>query len=85
MVQFGDEVGRNSSFDISHSDPNPSPAGSVDGYIVAANYAGVVPPGVIRAGNDAANFGYGQNNLAPRIGVAWQPSGDTGKFVLRGG
>jgi hypothetical protein len=83
--QFGDEVGRNSSFDISHSDPNPSPAGSVDGYIVAANYAGVVPPGVIRAGNDAANFGYGQNNLAPRIGGAWQPSGDTGKFVLRGG
>jgi len=40
---------------------------------------------VIRAGNDAANFGYGQNNLAPRIGGAWQPSGDTGKFVLRGG
>ena len=40
---------------------------------------------MIRAGNDAANFGYGQNNLAPRIGGAWQPSGDTGKFVLRGG
>jgi len=83
--QFGDELGRNSSFDIQHADPNPPPTGSVAGYVVAANYAGTVPSGVIRAGNNAANVGKGQNGLAPRIGLVWQPSGSTGGFVFRAG
>src|SRR5580658_9476505 len=65
LGQFDDALGRNSSFDINRSDPNPPSIGSVAGYIVAANYSHTVPPGVIRAGNDAANFGLGQNGLAP--------------------
>jgi hypothetical protein len=83
--QFGDESARNSSFDISHADPDPPLAGSVDGYVVAANYAGEAPPGVVRAGNDAATLGDGQNSVVPRIGFAWQPSGQAGRFVLRAG
>jgi Carboxypeptidase regulatory-like domain/TonB dependent receptor len=85
LGQFGDDLGRNSSFDVARANPNPSPAGSVDGYIVAKNYQGMLPPGVIRAANDAANSGDGQNSLAPRVGLAWQPSGQGGNFVLRAG
>jgi hypothetical protein len=67
--QFGDALGRNSSFDT-NANPNPPPEGSVAGYVVAANYTGALSPGVIRAGNDAGNFGKGRNGFAPRIGFA---------------
>jgi hypothetical protein len=83
--QYNDALGRNASFDISRADPNPPASGSVAGYMVAANYGYTVPPGVIRAENDAANFGKGQNALAPRIGFAWQPLSRTSRFVVRGG
>jgi hypothetical protein len=83
--QFGDNLGRNSSFDINAANPNPPASGSVAGYVVAANYTGPLPPGVIRAGNDAGNFGKGQNGLAPRIGFAWQPLSWTSRFVVRSG
>jgi hypothetical protein len=85
LGQFDDVLGRNSSFDINRSDPNPPSTGSVAGYIVAANYSHTVPPGVIRAGNDAANFGLGQNGLAPRVGFAWQPSRWASRAVIRSG
>ena len=83
--QFGDDLGRNSSFDISQANPNPPASGSVAGYVVAANYKGPLPQGVIRAGNDAGTFGKGQNGLAPRIGFAWQPFSWTSRLVLRAG
>ena len=84
LGQYGDTLGRNASFDISRADPNPPPTGSVAGYVVAANYADSLPPGVIRAGNNSANYGEGQNGLAPRIGLAWQPLGWT-RFLARAG
>lgn len=83
--QFNDALGRNSSFDISHADPNPAPAGSVAGYLVAANYSGPMPEGVIRASNDAAILKGEQNGFAPRIGFAWQPSGRGSNVVIRSG
>jgi hypothetical protein len=83
--QFGDDLGRNSSFDINATNPNPPASGSVAGYVVAANYTGPLSPGVIRAGNDAGNFGKGQNGLAPRIGFAWQPLSWTSRLVVRAG
>jgi hypothetical protein len=55
------------------------------GYVVAANYPYAAPPGVIRAGNNAGNFGNGQNGLAPRIGLAWQPLSWASRFVVRAG
>jgi hypothetical protein len=70
---------------MSKADPNPPPSGSVAGYVVAANYAGTVPAGVIRSGNDAANRGAGQNSVARRIGFAWQPLSQAGNFVVRAG
>ncbi len=70
---YSDALGRNSSFDVSKADPNPPATGSVAGYVVAANYTGPVPAGVIRASNDAATLGDGKNGWAPRVGLAWQP------------
>src|SRR5207245_374333 len=65
--QFGDGLGRTSSFDISKADKQPSLNGSLDGYIVGSNYSGVVPNGVVRADNSFATYGEGQDALAPRI------------------
>ena len=51
LGQFADRLGRNASFDIGKADPNPPPSGSMAGYIVASNFPGVLPPGVLRANN----------------------------------
>jgi hypothetical protein len=85
LGQFGDLLGRNASFDFNKADPNPAPAGSVAGYIVASNFPGVPPPGVTRANNTFGNYGDGQNTVAPRIGFAWQPLSSKSWLVLRGG
>ncbi len=85
LGQFADKLGRNASFDIRQADPNPPPDGSVAGYIVASNFPGVVPPGVVRANNTLGNEGAGQNAIAPRIGFAWQVLPRISRLVLRGG
>ena len=83
--QFGDRLGRNSSFDFSRANPNPPAGGSLDGYVVASNFSGALPPGVMRANNTFGNYGEGQNSLAPRIGFAWQVLKHKMPLVLRGG
>jgi len=83
--QFGDKLGRNSSFDLSRADANPPPAGSLAGYIVASNFSGALPPGVTRVNNPFGNYGDGQNTLAPRIGFAWQFLPRSSALILRGG
>ncbi|MGA9307783.1 MAG: TonB-dependent receptor [Candidatus Sulfotelmatobacter sp.] len=85
LGQFGDKLGRNSSFDISNANPNPPAGGSVAGYIVGSNFAGVPPAGVLRASNTSANNGEGQNTIGPRFGFAWQVLPRTSRLVLRGG
>ena len=84
LGQFGDRLGRNSSFNIRNADPSPPVDGSVAGYIVASNFSGVPPSGVQRAHNTFANEGAGQNTIAPRIGFAWQFLSHS-NTVLRGG
>jgi hypothetical protein len=85
LGQFGDQLGRNSSFDVSKADANPPPSGSLDGYIVASNFPAALPPAVIRASNSFGNYGDGQNAIAPRIGFAWQILPNTSRLALRGG
>jgi Carboxypeptidase regulatory-like domain/TonB dependent receptor/TonB-dependent Receptor Plug Domain len=85
LGQFGDQLGRNSSFDVSKADSSPPPSGSLDGYIVASNFPAALPPGVARADNTFGNYGQGQNTFAPRIGFAWQILPMTTRLVLRGG
>jgi len=85
LGQFGDKLGRNSSFDLSKADANPPPGGSVAGYIVASNFPGALPPGVAQVNNQFGNYGEGQNTIAPRIGFAWQFLPRATALVLRGG
>ena len=65
LGQFGDNLGRNSSFDVNKANANPPPSGSLDGYIVASNFPGVLPSGVIRANNTFGNYGEGRTRLLP--------------------
>jgi Carboxypeptidase regulatory-like domain/TonB dependent receptor len=85
LGQFGDNLGRNSSFDVSKADASPPPSGSLDGYIVASNFPAAVPPGVTRVNNTFGTYGQGQNTIAPRIGFAWQVLPNSNRLVLRGG
>jgi Carboxypeptidase regulatory-like domain len=85
LGQFGDQLGRNSSFDINKANAGPPASGSLDGYIVASNFPGALPPGVMRASNTFANYGEGQNTFAPRIGFAWQILPTSSRLLLRGG
>jgi hypothetical protein len=85
LGQFGDNLGRNASFDVSKADPNPPASGSLAGYIVASNFPGTMPAGVQRASNTFANYGDGQNTVAPRVGFAWQVFPNVSHFLLRGG
>lgn len=85
LGQFGDRLGRNASFDISKADPNPPPTGSQAGYVVASNFSGILPAGVVRSGNTFGNDGAGQDTIAPRIGFAWQFLPNSSRVVLRSG
>ena len=82
---FGDSLGRNSSFDINKADTHPPASGSVDGYIVGSNFPGTTPTGVVRAENTFANYGEGQNGFAPRVGFAWQVLPNSIPLVVKGG
>jgi hypothetical protein len=85
LGQFGDNLGRGSSFDFSKANPNPPPSGSLDGYIVASNFSGTPPPGVTRVNNTFATYGNDQNTIVPRLGFAWQIFPQTSWLTLRGG
>lgn len=82
---FGDNLGRNSSFDVSQADIHPPASGSLDGYIVGSNFPGTVPAGVVRANNTFANYGEGQNAFAPRVGFAWQVLPSSTQLAVKGG
>lgn len=85
LGQFGDALGRNSSFDINKANPNPPSDGSLEGFLVSSNFPAALPAGVSRVNNTFGTYGQGQNTVAPRIGFAWQPLPWTRRLVLRGG
>ena len=82
---LGEARGLAGNVDVSLLNPNPSAAGSYDGYEVASNYHGpAMPTGVIQGKNTFGFDGDGQNTWNPRLGFAYLlPGGD--RFVLRGG
>lgn len=83
LGDLGDTLGRNSSFNPLLADHTGE--GSQAGYVVASNFSGGdLPPGVIRASNQAATNGLGQNTWGPRVGFSWQMPGSD-RVVLRGG
>jgi hypothetical protein len=82
---WSDTGGRNASFDPQLANPNPPASGSIQGYVLASNFKGTVPPGVTRADNPFAVSGDGQNTWGPRLGFSWQVLPHTNRVVLRGG
>jgi len=85
LGQFGDNLGRNATFDFNKAVANPPPAGSLAGYIVASNFPGTPPAGVARTNNTFGNYAEGQDTIAPRIGFAEQIMPRSMRSVLRGG
>jgi len=84
LGQFGDNLGRNSSFDFNRAESNPPSKGSLNGYIVASNFPGSLPPEVARAKGTFGTYGNGQDQIAPRAGFAWQLLPKSGRLTLRG-
>jgi hypothetical protein len=83
--QFGENLGRNSSFDFRRANADPPLGGSLDGYIVASNFPGTLPEGVIRVNNTFGTYADGQDTIAPRVGFAWSILPQTSELVVRGG
>ena len=65
--------------------PVPPASGTFVGETVPNNFPGTPPDGVFRRPNDVHPKGAPLHDFAPRVGFAWQPLSDTGKFVVRGG
>ncbi len=82
---WNDIGGRNSTFDPARANPNPPTSGTIQGYVLASNFKGTVPPGVTKADNPFAVRGNGQNTWGPRLGFSWQVLPHSTRFVLRGG
>ncbi|MBV8205472.1 MAG: carboxypeptidase regulatory-like domain-containing protein [Acidobacteria bacterium] len=84
LGDVGENTGRNANFDFAHANPNPPAGGTLQGFVVANNFPGTLPAGVVSSGNNLAIKGIGQNTLNPRAGFAWLLPGSD-KVVLRGG
>jgi len=82
---YSDALGRLSTFDFSKANPNPPPAGSLDGFVVSGNFPGTPPAGVSKTNHDYAINGDNQTGLAPRVGLAWQVLPNSTRVVLRAG
>lgn len=83
---YNDASGRDVNFDFNGANPNPPAAGTLQGLVAPANYSGgTLPSGVIKSPNESSVENRGVNNLAPRIGFAWQVLPHSNRLVLRGG
>lgn len=81
---IGDALGRQSTMNLADVNPNPPASGSIDGYVVASNFAGTVPAGVLQSPNTSALDNTGENDWEPRLGFDWQLP-HSRRLVLRGG
>lgn len=71
------------NFDPSLADPNPSAAGTLTGLVLASNYPGPLPAGVLQTG-ETGLWQKDFRDFAPRLGFAWQLHNQP-DVVLRGG
>lgn len=81
---ISDSLGRGSNFNFAAANPNPPASGSLQGWVVASNFKGPIPAGVVKAPGKLPIAGDGQNTLDPRVGFAWMLP-DNDRVVLRGG
>lgn len=84
LGDIADRLGHNTSFIPALANRTPPASGSLQGYVVPANYTGPVPTGVTRLSNNYGVYGDGQNTWQPRAAVSWQVPG-TDRVTLRTG
>ncbi len=82
---LGDKLGRMSTFNFQAATPTAGNGGSYNGYVVAGNFPGTPPTGVVKSNHNYAINGDNQNAWEPRIGFAFQPFTGSSHVVVRGG
>jgi hypothetical protein len=88
---YNDILGVNTNFDPALANRNPPAGGTFAGWVIPSNFAegfggpGTVPAGVTQLDTPWGVEGRGQNNLAPRLGFAWQVGPGENPIVVRGG
>ena len=77
-------AGTNAEWSLFKTVPIPPAAGTMWDLAVLKDFKGAVPDGVVRRSTNLLTNGHAPlDNVAPRIGFAWQPFGTTGRFVVR--
>ncbi len=76
--------GRATNIDPSLINRNPSAAGSLQGFVVPANYTNPIPAGVTKSSVNSFAPGSASNSFGPRLGFAYLLP-NTNRVVLRGG
>jgi hypothetical protein len=65
--------------------PTPPATGTLQGVVVASNFAGTVPSGVTQTGSSTVYNGAGDQDFGPRVGFAYRVLPNSSRLVLRGG
>jgi hypothetical protein len=65
--------------------PNPPTTGTLQGVVVASNFAGTVPSGVTQTGSNTVYNGTADQDFGPRVGFAYRILPKSSRLVLRGG
>jgi len=83
---LSEKAGRLVNFWPADANNNFSTGSSYSGYVVADNFPGQLPDGVVRTGNNTATaHAVSWGNVGPRIGLAWRPFSSNSRFVVRSG
>ena len=85
LGDFYDALGRNATINPASVNLTPPTAGTINGYVVPANYTGAIPTGVTQLSNSYGIAGIGQNQFEPRVGFTWNLFPQANNVVLRGG
>ena len=83
---LSEKAGRLVNFWLTDANNDFSTGSSYSGYVVADNFPGQLPEGVVRTGNNTATANaVSWGNVAPRFGLAWRPFSGSSRFVVRTG
>ena len=85
LPPFTDTAGRATNINPALLNPNPPPTGSLEGYVVPANWTYPVPAGVVKTGINGFVPGSGNHTWGPRVGFSYSLPRTSDRVVVRGG